>query len=179
MDTATIHPDPSARVPAMPFLAAAVGGTFARVALMQKSGDQGREVEVLAYRKLACARFGGLAELLQSFVDSDAPTGVRHCVLACAGHMQGDEVLNDNSPWPIDLAQLRQAMALDDVAVLNDFEALGYALGNGPASGSRLLCGPAIRTAMSCIGPSCVPRASRYRRALCNASAPSAFPSTW
>lgn len=129
----------------MPFLAADVGGTFARVALMQISHDDGREVEVLAYRKLACAEFQGLAELLQSFVDSDAQTTVRHCVLACAGHVKGDEVLNDNSAWPIHLAQLRQAMALDDVAVLNDFEALGYALDNPPASGSRLLCGPDVQ----------------------------------
>lgn len=155
MDAAIIHSDLPARVPAMPFLAADVGGTFARVALMQRPHGEGREVEVLAYRKLACAEFDGLAELLQSFVDSDARTGVRHCVLACAGHVKGDEVLNDNSPWPIHLAQLRQSMALDDVAVLNDFEALGYSLGNGPGSGSRLLCGPAIRAegAILVIGP--------------------------
>ena len=126
----------------MPFLAADVGGTSARVALMQISLDKGHEFEVLAYRKLACAEFQGLAELLQAFVDSDAQTTVRHCVLACAGHVKGDEVLNDNSPWPIHLAQLRQVMLLDDVAVLNDLEALGYGLDNGAASGSRLLCGP-------------------------------------
>lgn len=155
MDATITHHDLPARVPAMPFLAADVGGTFARVALMQVSHDEGREVEVLAYRKLACAEFDGLAELLQSFVDSDARTSVRHCVLACAGHVKGDEVLSDNSPWPIHLAQLRQSMALDDVAVLNDFEALGYAFGNGPAGGSRLLCGPAIRTdgSVLVIGP--------------------------
>jgi glucokinase len=139
----------------MPFLAADVGGTFARVALIQVPQDQRREVEVLAYRKLACAEFGGLAELLQSFVDRDARTSVRHCVLACAGQVKGDEVLSDNSPWPINLAHVRRAMALDDVAVLNDFEALGYALGNEPASGARLLCGPAIRAegAILMIGP--------------------------
>lgn len=146
MNLTITHSELPARVPAMPFLAADVGGTFARVALMQMSADEGREVAVLAYRKLACAQFDGLAELLQSFVDSDVRTSVRHCVLACAGHVAGDEVLNDNSPWPIHLAQLRQALALDEVAVLNDFEALGYALGNGPTGGSRLLCGPTMRT---------------------------------
>jgi glucokinase len=64
-------------------------------------------------------------------------------------------VLNDNSPWPIHLAQLRGAMGWDEVAVLNDFEALAYALGTGPASGSRLLCGPDLRTEGSVlvIGP--------------------------
>ena len=155
MNLAITHFDPPTRVPEMPFLAADVGGTFARVALIQVSHDERREVQVLAYRKLACADFDGLAELLQSFVDSDAPNGVRHCVLACAGHVKGDEVLNDNSPWPIHLTQLRQTLALDDVAVLNDFEALGYALGNWPASGCRHLCGPAVRTEGSVlvIGP--------------------------
>ena len=142
VDAAITHPELSACVPATPFLAADVGGTFARVALMRASHDEGRDIEVLAYRKLACAEFEGLAELLRSFIDSDAQTGVRHCVLACAGHVKGDEVLNDNSPWPIDLAQLRGALGLDDVAVLNDFEALGYAFGSGPATG-RPLCGPA------------------------------------
>lgn len=145
VDAAITHPELPARVPSMPFLAADVGGTFARVALMRTSHDEGREVEVLAYRKLACAEFDGLAELLQSFVDSDARTSVRHCVLACAGHVKDGEVLNDNSPWPIHLAQLRRAMVLDDVAVLNDFEALGYAFGKGSAGDSRLLCGPDIR----------------------------------
>ena len=144
MNAVTSHPDPSASVPAMPFLAADVGGTFARVALMRRSHDAAREVQVLAYRKLACAAFAGLPELLRSFVEGVAPIRVRRCVLACAGHVKGDEVLNDNSPWPIHLAPLRQALQLDDVAVLNDFEALGYAFDNVSASGSRLLCGPAI-----------------------------------
>ncbi|HWU75883.1 MAG TPA: glucokinase, partial [Rhodanobacter sp.] len=134
--------DGQAGVPAVPFLAADIGGTYARVALMQASQDEQREVDVLAYRKFACADFKGLAELLQAFVDGDAQTTVRHCVLACAGQVIGDEVLNDNSAWPVHLPQLRQAMALDDIAVLNDFEALGYAFGDQPVHDARLLCGP-------------------------------------
>jgi glucokinase len=137
--------DSPASVSALPFLAADVGGTFARVALVRRSRAEGSELEVLAYRKLACADFQGLPELLKSFVDSDAQTPVRHCVLACAGHVKGDEVLTDNSPWPIQLAQVKRALMLDDVAVLNDFEALGHAFGHGVADGSRRLCGPDSR----------------------------------
>lgn len=155
MNAVITDPEFPASVPAAPFLAADVGGTYARVAWVQMSHDRGREIEVLAYRKLACADFGSLAELLQSFVDSDVRASVRHCVLACAGHVKGDEVLNDNSVWPIRLAPLREAMGLQDVAVLNDFEALGYALDNRPASGARLLCGPDTRTdgSILVIGP--------------------------
>jgi len=149
------HFDRAADIPATPFLAADVGGTYARVAWMRVSQDEGREFEVLAYRKVACADFHGLAELLQSFVDSDVRAAVRHCVLACAGQVMGDEVVNDNSAWPVHLPSLRQAMNLDDIAVLNDFEALGYALDDHPACGTRLLCGPDIQAGgpMLVIGP--------------------------
>ena len=155
MNAATDHLDRPSSVRAMPFLAADVGGTYARVGLVQVSPDGGDEVELLAYRKLACADFPALAELLQSFVDSDVRTTVRHCVLACAGQLVGDEVLNDNSAWPIHLAQVRQAMALDEVTVLNDLEALGYALDDRPTQGARLLCGPDVQAdgSILVIGP--------------------------
>ncbi|HLI18542.1 MAG TPA: glucokinase, partial [Rhodanobacteraceae bacterium] len=50
-----------------PFLAADVGGTHARVALMRAASGRGREFEMLAYRKFACADFAGLPELLRAF----------------------------------------------------------------------------------------------------------------
>jgi glucokinase len=139
----------------MPFLAADVGGTFARVALVRAARDDAREVEVLAYRKLACAAFPGLAELLQSFIDDEVRATVRQCVLACAGYLKGDEVLSDNSAWPIHLGRLRQALGVDDVAVLNDLEALGYGIDNRSESGARLLCGPDSRAdgSILVIGP--------------------------
>jgi glucokinase len=138
MSAAIDHPDRLAA----PFLAADIGGTHARLALVQAAQNRGRGVEVLAYRKFACADFPGPTELLRTFVDDEVRAPVRHCVLACAGQVMGDEVVNDNSAWPIHLTSLRQALALDDIAVLNDFEALAYALDNHLARSGRLLCGP-------------------------------------
>ena len=136
------HSDRVAGIPAIPFLAADIGGTHARVALMRASKDGARGVETLAYRVFACAEFSTLAELLQAFVDADVETPVKHCVLACAGQIMGDEVVNDNLAWPIHLAQLRRALNLDEVAVLNDFEALAHALEGTLADNGRHLCGP-------------------------------------
>lgn len=144
MDAAISHPGMRGPVQALPFIAADVGGTFARVALMQPAIGDGCEPQVLAYRKLACAHYDGLAALLQAFMASDVPTVVRHCVLACAGHLKDGEVLNDNSPWPIDVAKLQATLSFDEVAVLNDFEALAYGL-DGRSSVSRL-CGPDVTT---------------------------------
>lgn len=101
-----------------------------------------RGVETLAYRVYACADFPVLSDLLQAFVDAEVHAPVKHCVLACAGQIMGNEVVNDNLPWPIHLTQLHQALGLDEVAVLNDFEALAYALDGSLAEGGRHLCGP-------------------------------------
>ncbi len=145
MDATVNHPGLQASVLAQPFLAADVGGTHARVALVRASGDGDRGLEMLVCRRFDCADFAGLAELLRAFIDGHAEFPVRHCVLACAGQVMGDEVLNDNLAWPIHVSRLRSALAFDDVAVLNDFEALAYALDGMPAHAGRLLCGPDIQ----------------------------------
>jgi glucokinase len=131
------------RASAQPFLAADVGGTHARLALVRSSHAH-RQVEVIAYRKLACHGHASLADLLRSFLKTDATGPVRHCVLACAGQVVGDEVVHDNLAWPIDVARLRGAVGFDELLVLNDFEALGYALSDAGRLDARLLCGPDV-----------------------------------
>jgi glucokinase len=126
----------------MPFLAADIGGTHGRVALMRARQDGTGGVDTLAYRVFLCAAFPMLSELLRAFVDAEVQGPVKHCVLACAGQIMGDEVMNDNLAWPINLTQLRQALGLDEVVVLNDFEALAYALDGPLADDGRHLCGP-------------------------------------
>ena len=132
-----------ASVHTQPFLAADVGGTHARVALLRAPSGGGREIEVLAYRKFICADFSGLPALLRAFIERDATMSVRRCVIACAGQAIGDTIVNDNLAWQVSLSALRDALAFDDVALLNDFEALGYALDDVRDTDRLLLCGPA------------------------------------
>lgn len=134
------HGDRSTGRSAEPFLAADIGGTHARVALVHASGANGG-VDLVAFRVFACAQFPDLSALLQAFM-ADVRMPAKHCVLACAGQILGDEVVNDNLPWPIHLGALRLALGLDEISVLNDFEALAYALDGPLAEGSRHLCGP-------------------------------------
>jgi len=127
---------------AQPFLAADVGGTHARIALVRASGAHAHGVEVLAYHKFACSEHPTLGGLLQAFIQAEAAGSVRGCVFACAGHVVGDDVMHDNLAWPISLSRLRGALGFDELIVLNDFEALGYALANAQHPDARLLCGP-------------------------------------
>lgn len=132
------------RVSAQPFLAADVGGTHARLALVRASHADPRRIELIAYRKLACSDHASLANLLRAFLKADATGPVRHGVLACAGQVVGDEVIHDNLAWPINLHGLRGALGFDELLVLNDFEALGYALADADRLDARLLCGPPV-----------------------------------
>lgn len=142
MDAAVKNPGRLPGASALPFLAADVGGTHARIALVQASRTDDYAVDVLAYREFRCADFSTLSQLLRTFVDRDAGGTARRCVLACAGQVLGDEVAHDNLAWPIRLSRLRAALELDDLAVLNDFEALAHALDEVHGLRSRLLCGP-------------------------------------
>jgi len=142
MDAAVNHRRRRERGFEQAFLAADVGGTHARIALVQAADARGDDVEVLAYRKFACSEHSTLGDLLRSFVEAEAAQSVRRCVLACAGHVVGDDVMHDNLVWPISLSRLRGALGLDDLVVLNDFEALGYALADAQHLDARLLCGP-------------------------------------
>jgi len=142
LDVAHNHSTRVARTTAIPFLAADIGGTHGRVALMRGSHDAAHGVETLAYRVFGCAEFASPADMLQAFIDAEVHAPVKHCVLACAGQIMGDEVVNDNLAWPISLSALRHALGLDDIAVLNDFEALAYALDGTLVEAGRHLCGP-------------------------------------
>lgn len=142
MSVAASHLSQQASLHTQPFLAADVGGTHARVALVRAANAGTHGFEVLAYRKFACADFPGLPELLKTFVDGDATLPVRRCVIACAGQVIDDIIINDNLAWRVSLSRLRETLAFDDVALLNDFEALGYALDDVRSAGSVLLCGP-------------------------------------
>ena len=144
MNAAIDRIDPQAGPATQPLLAADVGGTHARVALVRVAHGADRGLEVLAYRKFACREFPSLAALLQAFLARDARVPVRHGVIACAGLVMGDEVVHDNLAWPIRLSQLRSALDFADVAALNDFEAFGYALDGPLVRDARLLCGPDV-----------------------------------
>jgi len=144
MDAMVNHQGRHRRSSAQPFLAADVGGTHARLALVQEARADPRTIELIAYRKLTCGDYASLVDLLRAFLKSDVAGAVGHCVLACAGQVIDDEVIHDNLTWPVSLGEVQDRLGFDALFVLNDFEALGYALADADRLGTRLLCGPDV-----------------------------------
>ena len=129
------------RVPAgAPLIAADVGGTHARVGLVE--GDA-RGFAVTRYHKYACADYPDLATILDAFRREAAHPAAARVALAIAGYVVDDAVVNVNLPWPVSLSQLRHALGVHDLAVVNDFEAIAHAIDHVGADDTRLLSGPA------------------------------------
>jgi len=117
-----------------PFLAADVGGTHARIALVVSVADARHPIRVLHYHRYSCADWSGLSAMLHDFMRrlADTPhaaacSRIEHCALACAGYVLDDAIINENLPWPVSIVEIRESLAIGHLAVINDFEAVAYA----------------------------------------------------
>lgn len=126
------------------FLAADVGGTHARVALGRTLSVAPGEcpVELLRGEVYACAQWEGLGDLLADFVAKLSPVEqrvIQACVLACAGYVQEDLVVNRNLPWPVSISALRAQLGITRLEIINDFEALAHAVPHVKPQDKRML----------------------------------------
>ncbi|WP_430392218.1 glucokinase [Dyella sp. 20L07] len=110
------------------FLAADVGGTHARIGLVSQQPEGRRPVTVLQYHRYACAEWPSLTAVLKDFVDHlGRSVSVNRCAVASAGYVLGDAIVNDNLPWPVSIRDIRDSLGIEQLAVVNDFEAVAYA----------------------------------------------------
>lgn len=127
-----IRTEPASRVidaPALhrgaPFVAADVGGTHARVALVRR--DRDGVIEILDHRQYACADYPSLGPIVADFLAASDRPQVHDAVIGCAGVRRGDLVVGTNLAWPVSLSELR-ALGIDRVVVVNDFVAVAHAV---------------------------------------------------
>ena len=124
-----------------PFIAADVGGTHARIALMQPGlGDDA--AAMLHYRQYVCAEHASLAAIVRDFMQQTGAVADR-AAIAIAGVLNGDDLVNSNLPWRVSLSQLRQVLAMEEVALINDFEAMARATPYIDPAAATLVAGPA------------------------------------
>ncbi|MBF9032364.1 ROK family protein [Rhodobacterales bacterium HKCCE3408] len=107
-------------------LVADIGGTNTRVALAT-----GTQVDAGSVRRYANADHSGIAEVIRTYLsdsgtDRDSITGV--CV-AAAGPVHDGVATLTNLNWRVDREVLGEALTAERVAVLNDLQAQGHAVG--------------------------------------------------
>jgi len=127
--------------PGARLIAADVGGTHARLGLVGVDADGG--IRMLFHRCYPCAGFSGLAAILRRFREECDAGQVgpfpADCVVAIAGVLQGDQLLNSNLPWQVSLAGTRREAGIAHLHLINDFEALAWALPQIPVAGLQAI----------------------------------------
>lgn len=136
-------------LPASTIIGADVGGTYARLGWTQQQADG--SLSVNGFRKYACAEHPSLAAILRDYADwlareTDAPP-IAHAVVAIAGVVDGDNLLNTNLAWPVSLAATRNDSGLPSLEFINDFVAVAQAMAHAEADSLHLICGQPERGA--------------------------------
>jgi len=120
-------------------LVADIGGTNTRVALAD-----GKVLRTGSIRRFRNAEFAGLETILRRYLTE---AGVGDCDGACvaaAGPVRGGVAQMTNLDWIIDGEALARATGAGTVAILNDLQAQGHALGHIADENLRLVvAGPA------------------------------------
>lgn len=128
-----------------------IGGTNTRVALAE-----GTSVKLDSIRRFPNADYQArgqdIAQVLRDYLDQTGAQVSGVCV-AAAGPVQDGVAEMTNLAWVIDAAKLTHATGATSVAILNDLQAQGQALGHiAPENLRRVIDGPQTQGSMLVVG---------------------------
>jgi glucokinase len=122
-------------------LVADIGGTNTRVALAD-----GRQILPSTIRRYSNADHSGLESVLRRYIDNEGGVDPKAACVAVAGPLREGRATLTNLDWTIDKTTLMRATQAETVAILNDLQAQGHALGHLDPSVIRpILSGPAAQ----------------------------------
>jgi glucokinase len=132
-----------------PRLLADIGATHARFAL-EIAPDELRSVRVLK-----CDDFSGIVPLLQCYLADLAGIRINHAAFALANPISGDQIRMTNRDWQFSTDEVRRALGLSTLLIVNDFTALAMALpGLKPEQLMQVGGGaPATNSVVGVLGP--------------------------
>lgn len=132
--TSTAASPPRFSAPQPPWLVADIGGTHARLGLVEGAGFAVTQVQ-----RLRTEDHPQLIDAVRAYLTALPPSVGRptHACLAVAAPLDGDEVRFINHPWRFSRDALQRELGLERLILLNDFEALALALPRLTADGLR------------------------------------------
>ncbi len=119
-------------------LVADIGGTNTRVALAD-----GRKIVDGTIRRYRNTEFPGLESVLTRYISDEGGVDPIAACVAVAGPVRDGKATMTNLEWTMDKDTLARATKAETVAILNDLQAQGHALGHiDPANIRSILPGP-------------------------------------
>jgi glucokinase len=105
-----------------PRLLADIGATHARFALETAPGV------LRCVRVLRCDDFAGILPLLQAYLSDHEQVRINHAAFALANPISGDMIRMTNRDWQFSTDEVRRALGLNTLLIVNDFTALAMSL---------------------------------------------------
>jgi glucokinase len=118
-----------------------IGGTHARFALARLEGAS--VVELGEPVVMRCAEHASLQTAWEAFGETLGRPLPRAAALAVAGPVTGDELKLTNNPWVIRPALIGEKLGVDAHVLVNDFEAVAWAVGACGEDQFQHITGPA------------------------------------
>lgn len=115
-------------------IVADIGGTNTRVALAH-----GRQIVDGTIRRYSNVDYPGLETVLRRYIDDEGGVDPIAACVAVAGPVRDGKATMTNLDWVIDTDTLSRATKAENVAILNDLQAQGHALGYLDTSNIRQL----------------------------------------
>ncbi|SDE06920.1 glucokinase [Limimaricola pyoseonensis] len=106
-------------------LVADIGGTNTRVALAR-----GLEIIEGSIRRYANSEYAGLETVLRRYIADEGGVDCHGACVAVAGPVRDGRATMTNLDWTIDKTTLARATGAEHLAILNDLQAQGHALGH-------------------------------------------------
>jgi glucokinase len=134
----------------MKVLAGDIGGTHARLALVEVTGHATRIVHEQRFPSRSAP---GLAPIVRGYLDQTRQVPERAC-FGIAGPVVDGECRTPNLPWTVSASALAADIGIPHTTIINDFDAAGYGLGRlGPSDLVTLQAGaPLAHGAIALIG---------------------------
>lgn len=109
-------------------IAADIGGTKTNVALLEPprgTGDANKTSVLIARAKYQSRQHAGLTAILSDFLATYdiAPRSVRRVCAGVAGPVVEGHVETSNLPWSVNAAEMKKALGVGAVTLINDLEA--------------------------------------------------------
>jgi glucokinase len=105
----------------MPILAADIGGTSSRLRLVEGS-------ETLDEKDYSSQDYPNLNSILEHFIEENSALEMQAACLAVAGPVRDGKARVTNLPWEVYESRISEDFSIPQVKIINDFEAIGYAL---------------------------------------------------
>ena len=109
----------------MRVLAGDIGGTHTRLCLLEKKAEK---IQIVREQIYASRQYPDLVPIVKVFLQNNADPLPEAACFAVAGPVRDQQARVTNLPWLLKSTQLKKALSIDRLALINDFQAVGYGL---------------------------------------------------